>query len=415
MQSIDLENLLKKYKEGTCTQEELDLLENWYLQWKADDVTPGHEDIERVKAEVWASLPVHGAQTAAAPIHRRLYWKLGTAAAIAAIILSTGLYFYRHYPDNNIIKKDNSYTSDIQPGGNKAFLILANGKKISLTDAAKGKLAEQSGVKITKTADGQLVYTVSKTTSSLKARKGAVAFNTIETPRGGQYQVILPDGTKVWLNAASSLTYPTVFTGNERRVTLTGEGYFEVAKAPLNPPKGGKSGTTNSLSRQLTGQGEARLPFIVTAGNQEVEVLGTHFNINAYTDEEAIRTTLLEGSVKVSYLTSHISHLNNGVRLKPGQQARLSKASGIEVMNVNTEDAVAWKNGYFKFNRDNTPGVMRQISRWYDIDVVYEGNIPDYEFVGVIRRSVTISQVLKMLELSNVHFRIEGRKVIITQ
>ena len=397
MQPIDLENLLKKYKEGTCTQEELDLLESWYLQWKADNAAPGHEDIERVKAEVWASLPIHQEEKIYRLTPQRTYRRIGIAAAIAIIALSVGLYFYTHpsgYSGNNVASTGhNNEAGDIMPGGNKAILTLANGKKISLTDATKGQLAEQAGVKIAKTADGQLVYTVTKMAPSPLERTGGEAFNTIETPRGGQYQVILPDGTKVWLNAASSLTYPTTFTGNERRVTLTGEGYFEVAKKV----EGGKA------------EGK-RLPFIVTTGEQQVEVLGTHFNINAYTDEETIRTTLLEGSVRVSNRKSHSSRL-----LQPGQQAWFNKHSAIKVVDVNTLDAVAWKDGYFRFNRDDIQSVMRQISRWYNIDVIYEGDKPDYEFVGAIRRSVTISQVLKMLELSNVHFKIEDRKVIIKQ
>ena len=387
MEDKRVKELLKKYNAGSCTPEEKAWVESWYLNQISaeDDDSLEKPDYQAIKNKIWNNIQRER------PVRKVVRWPRIAAAAI--VILAATLAIYTYNSRSGLKTQDADIAGNtIQPGGNKAILTLANGKKISLTDAANGQLAEQAGVKITKAADGQLVYTVTKTApSSANWRSGAEAFNTIETPRGGQYRVILPDGTKVWLNAVSSLTYPAAFTGNERRVTLTGEGYFEVAKKV----EGGKA------------KGK-RVPFIVTTKEQEVEVLGTHFNINAYTDEEAIRTTLLEGSVKVSNLTSHSSHL-----LRPGQQARLDKESGIRVVNVNAEDAVAWKNGYFLFKREHIQTVMRQLSRWYDFEVAYQGTVSNDEFVGKIPRNATIEQVIRVLKLSNVNCRAEGKKLII--
>jgi ferric-dicitrate binding protein FerR (iron transport regulator) len=212
-----------------------------------------------------------------------------------------------------------------------------------------------------------------------------VLYNTVSTPRGGQYQLTLSDGSKVWLNASSSLRFPTAFPGTERRVEITGEAYFEVA-------------------------GNESKPFVVDiAGKGEVEVLGTQFNINAYEDEPAIKTTLLEGKVKVSESNGSQSSV-----LKPGQQAQL--ANGIRVMdNVDMEEIMAWKTGWFYFDRQELPAIMRQVSRWYDVDVRYEGRISKKSFSGIVGRDNDIKDVLKIMENAGIRFRIEGSSITVLQ
>jgi ferric-dicitrate binding protein FerR (iron transport regulator) len=209
-----------------------------------------------------------------------------------------------------------------------------------------------------------------------------ISYNTLSTPRGGQYQLVLPDGSKVWLNASSSIHFPTAFAGHERNVELTGEAYFEIAK---NKQK----------------------PFHVNVNGMQVEVLGTHFNVNAYGDEGAIKTSLLEGSVKIK--KGNISGL-----LKPGQQGVLKKNStDLEIKNADMNEAIAWKNGLFEFDGADIKSIMREIGRWYDVDVVYAGKVPDRRFEGKISRDAQLSDVLKILALSNVKFSVEGKKIIV--
>lgn len=307
-------------------------------------------------------------------------WPGIAVAATVLIALSIGFYFYTNTRDKDLKTLiEVKLGMDVEPGGNKATLTLADGSQISLTDAGNGELAKQSGVKITKNADGQLVYSIVE--SGLKE----LGYNTISTPRGGVYQVNLPDGTRVWLNAASSIKFPTTFAHlSQRKVELQGEAYFEVAK-------------------------NKKLPFIVHTEEQQVEVLGTHFNINSYDDESEVKTTLLEGSVKVS--------AGNVMFLKPGQQATLSdhSAGKIKIGPADIDQVMAWKNGFFHFEKENLHSVLRQISRWYDIDLVYKANRLDDEFMGDIPRNVKLSEVLKILEFEGTHFKIEGRKLIVTK
>ncbi|ARS40376.1 hypothetical protein CA265_12200 [Sphingobacteriaceae bacterium GW460-11-11-14-LB5] len=316
-------------------------------------------------------------QNANEPKRRKLlsvWLKVGTAAILA---VAMGIGFYWIKQSNTQVKS--TYTKDIGPGRNQATLTLANGKKISLTKANNGLVAAEGGIKITKTADGQLVYDFSKTTSN----GSPSSFNTLSVPIGGQWQVILPDQTKVWLNAQSSITYPTKFNGNQRKVKISGEAYFEVAH-------------------------NKKMPFKVESRGQVVEVLGTHFNIMAYADEEIIKTTLLEGSVKI--FNNRQSQL-----LKPGQQA-VASSNGISLSDyVDVEEAIAWKNGDFQFN-ENLETIMSKIARWYNVEVVYQVKpSSDLTFSGRISRSRNISAILKMLEYNgDVHFKIEGRRVIVT-
>jgi transmembrane sensor len=306
-------------------------------------------------------------------------------AAAVVLLLTVGIGLNRYILKKTTNKPLALHKPDILPGSNKAVLTLANGSKIILNDAGNGKIARQQNIVINKTQTGELIYNVDGSFKTARQPKLAdiIAMNTLTTPRGGQYEVVLPDGTKVWLNAASSLRYPTLFPGNERRVELTGEAYFEVAK-------------------------NAAQPFFVKTTNQTVEVLGTHFNINSYSDEVSTKTTLLEGSINVTN-TSGMPL----VKLKPGQQA-IGTINGMKVnAAADVEEAVAWKNGKFMFKNTDLPTIMRLLSRWYDVDVEYQGTIAEKHYMGRISRNVRVSQVFEILKTSGVNFTIIGRKIIV--
>src|SRR5215217_528273 len=316
-------------------------------------------------------------QPAAAGVKaRRLWYSIAAVASIAVIIM--GVWFFNSRYSSNVTQDTElAYHNDVAPGKNGATLTLANGQRIAINDALTGNIASQSGVKISKTADGELIYDITA------AEKGATAYNTLATTRGEQIRLRLPDGSLVFLNAASSLKYPTSFANmNERSVELNGEGYFEVAKDKAHP-------------------------FIVQTDRQKVEVLGTHFNINSYADEAGTRTTLVEGSVRVSV---------NGHKevLKPSQQSLLYDGA-IKVQPANVEEVVAWKNGDFVFNGEPLQDIMRKLSRWYNIDVVYKGDVANELYTAKISRNKNISEVIQLLEQAeSVHFKIEGRRVIVT-
>lgn len=267
---------------------------------------------------------------------------------------------------------------DVLPGGNKAILKLANGKTFRLDNSPNGILTNQGALKITKLANGQLMCKVSEAAGTASS----TANNLISTPRGGQYQIILADGTKVWLNAASSLSFPGAFTGKTRNVSVTGEAYFEVHKNPA-------------------------MPFIVNTGTEEIEVLGTHFNVSCYPEENLSKTTLLEGSVKIN---SHgASHL-----LKPGQQAVCTADGQTSISRISDPSTeIAWKNGEFIFNDASIKQVMLQIARWYDVRVVYEGKMSTHQLTGSISRNVNASELLGMLSYTGIQFKIEGKKITI--
>jgi len=318
--------------------------------------------------------------------YKRTSFRLLAAAAIL-IVICVGVLQFVHNDPHADVSSPHLVATNIAPGGNKAMLILENGTKVSLTDLKNGETFEDNGVKIKKTVDGQLVYDASAGAALNQNAENSVAYHTIVTPVGGQYEVILPDGTNVWLNASSSLKFPVNFTSaTSRNVTLTGEGYFEVMH---NEHK----------------------PFIVNSDNQLVKVLGTHFNINTYTDEPQTITTLFEGSVEVTKLNS-----KNEDRkiIKPGQQAMVS-LNKIEVADANLDAALAWKNGYFNFNNEELSSVMRKIARWYDVEVVIsEGVQTARTLEGATPRSKDLSEILRKFELlGNIHFKIEGRRVTV--
>lgn len=374
MKKLDAKELLDRYLSGNCTEEEQALLESWHLSRTARLNTDlSMEDRSQDLDEVWERLQLPEERP-----RRISLWPRIAAAAVLLLSLSAGIVFYLSKAPKNGDAEQMAIARTIVPGGNRAILTLDDGTQISLSDAKAGALASQSGVDISKSKDGQLVYHLSNVNKPN-------SYNTITTPHGGQYQVVLPDGTRVWLNAGSSLRFPLTFDHlNERKVELKGEAYFEVAKQ----------------LKEETGKQE-RVPFIVMTATQEVEVLGTHFNINAYADEPAVRTTLLEGRVKV------FEQLNakDGVLLKPGEQSVLKDR--LSVAKVDTEEVMSWKNGFFRFNESDLKSIMRQASRWYNVDVIYEGNIPPVKFTGEVPRSVNAATFLEMLRYLNVKFKIE--------
>lgn len=377
------EELINKYNNGTCTDEERAIVESWHLSdLKNSTHLPSVEHIESVGNRMRENVLTHAKISTRK--HFRLWPRIAVAASIV-LVASIGFYFYNQKSINNDAI---AFGGDIAPGKNGATLTLANGRKIFINDALAGNIAEQSGVKISKSKDGQIIYEVSNNNS------GKLEYNTLSTTRGEQTQVRLPDGSLVFLNAMSSLKYPTSFKALEQRnVTLTGEGYFEIAKDKAHP-------------------------FIVATDKQLVEVLGTHFNINSYSDEPSSRTTLLEGSVKLSSLsaTGGISPQSgeSNIILKPNQQATLTDGA-IKVKTVDAEDAVAWKNGQFIFEDETLENIMKSVERWYDVEITYQGSVDKQKkYWGAVSRYDKVSKVLENLQLTkNIHFKIEGRRIMV--
>jgi len=370
--------LIDKYNEGKASVEEVRLVENWFAQ--QSEITqqiPQDLDYLNIKQEMWLKID----QKIDRPVKlnaskRKLGFGIAAAAAVLLIAM-TAVFFYLNQKDNVAVSLAKH---DVNPGKNKALLTLADGRKISLSDALNGEVAKQAGVLISKNEKGQLIYQA----SGSEAGSGQHQYNTIEAPKGGQWQVILPDGSKVFLNALSSLKYPVSFSKRERRVELKGEAYFEISH-------------------------NKNLPFRVIAQGQTVEVLGTHFNIMAYNDEPILKTTLLTGSVRVATASESLI-------LKPGEQSQFSGDKMKVVQNADLEDVMAWKNGYFKFD-ENLADVMAKVSRWYDVEVNYQLQPdPVFKYKGEISRNKNLSEILNMLEYTgNVHFKIEGRRVIVTK
>lgn len=316
-----------------------------------------------------------------APVHRIHFIRRWGWAAAVALLLAGSAYFL-------VNKKDTpppiaAKAVEISPGMQGAILTLADGRQVVLDSMASGVVARQGGTSVV-LSNGKLQYDPSGEAAT------GVQYNRMTTPKGRQFELTLPDGTKVWLNAASSIRYPTAFTGNERKVEVYGEACFEVAK-------------------------DAGKPFLVNVNNKaSIEVLGTLFNVNAYDNEKAINTTLLNGSIKVATRPASIV-------LKPGQQAQISTVSGanepdgkiVVINHPDMEKIMAWKNGLFNFEGAGIEEVMRQLERWYNIDVVYENGIPDIQFIGEISRQLSLSDLLEILRKTEVDFRVEGRKLIV--
>ncbi|WP_295769291.1 FecR family protein [uncultured Mucilaginibacter sp.] len=370
MTKDDILALFKRYQKGECTPEEKAILESWYLQYHSDNRKLNPEQIEEFGKQILQQLPVSNISK-----KYNLALRLMTAATLAVFLV--GLSFYLLKPKR--VKISHS-AHVIRPGSDKAVLTVADGTIINLNEAKNGVISNQSGVDILKTKSGELIYKIGTEVTA----ESIGQFNTISTPKGGKWQVELSDHTHVWLNAASSITYPVSFAHQKNRsVAITGEAYFEVAK-------------------------DQKHPFIVKAGAQTIKVLGTHFNINAYSNEPTLQTTLLEGSVQLA--------TNKRILfLKPGEQASLSPKD-ITINTVDTEPITAWKKGDFIFKNIDFKASMRQIERWYDVDVVYQSEPKDFTPGGWVSRSKDINSVLKIMELTeHVHFKVDGRRIVVTQ
>lgn len=380
MEEKRYQELAEKWLNGTISETEKKEFTDWYNQ-KGENkelIVPQSfvSDEKEHANRIWEKIQDRTTPVVKLKPNRRWY-RIAVAAALLTVVASA---YWMISSQKNTEKPGIAAqpVNDALPGRDAAILTLANGKKISL-DSITGTVSQKEGITVVNTA-GLLSYQ----SATLEAEP---EYHTITTARGNQYQLQLPDGSKVWLNAASSLKYPTFFKGNERVVELSGEGYFEVAK-------------------------NEHQPFHVKVNGMDVEVLGTHFNINSYNDEEMIRTTLLEGRVKVSYGQSQqIIH--------PGQQAVVSDHSPLTVHHPITigspdiDQVMAWKEGFFQFDFTSTKEMLRQLSRWYDVDIHYEGNVPDRQFGGRINRKLKLSEVIKMLQNTNVRFRIEGKNLIV--
>lgn len=381
MQQEEIDQLLEKKHAGNCTPEEIAFLESWYLQWNKDlplDLTAEelHEDLLDIKA-MNTILP---SETKSKKLKQSLL-----VAASLFLILSFGLFFYLQTQTRKN-GTDQLALHDIAPGSNKATVTLANGQKLDLNSLKGGVVIDKSGLAYN---DGTDISQINP------APKGTAQQLTLATPKGGQYQITLSDGTMVWLNAASALKFPSSFAGlKERRVELTGEAYFEVKH-------------------------NVKQPFRVQTATQIAEDLGTSFNINSYTNEATDKTTLITGAMQVQSLTDHQGKKQPALVLIPGQQASIAATGIINVRPVNTAEALGWKNGDFVFDGENLKSAMRKIARWYDVEITYETNANASSTLildGLVSRKSKLSEVLKWIEsVGNVHFKIEGRRVTVTE
>jgi transmembrane sensor len=316
-------------------------------------------------------------------------WPMYVAAACVLLIFLTGAYFLFLNKHPKQVATTHSKTeagNDVKPGTYKVKLTLSNGSSISIDTTRQGVVTQQGGITVINEG-GKLIYRQT-------AKQKEILYNTLTTTKGETYATILSDGTKAWLNSQSSIHYPIAFNGDLRKVEITGEVFFEVAPSVAVLAKGQKG----------------KRPFIVTTPDIEVEVLGTHFNINSYKDEQAVKTTLLEGKVNVRSITNNAQLL-----LQPEEQAQLNRKSQTisKAKDVDVDAEVAWHYGLFQFNNADLPTVMRQLARWYDMEVEYEGNVQSKRFGGIISRNKNLGEVLRVLELNDVHFRMEGKKIIL--
>lgn len=369
--------LSDKIVTGTITDAEMKEFNDWYVAFDGLEQEVS-SDFERevLSARLYNQITEQSKDLETRVKKNRFaLWQRISAAAAILIMTGTGILFYERTHKAST-GQNKPYASDISPGVNQATLILANGKKIILNNTVNGQLPKQHGVIINKARNGEIIYT------ALAASGAPVQYNTLVTARGEQYQIILPDGSHVWLNAASSIKYPVAFNSNERKVELSGEAYFEVVH------NGNK-------------------PFRVVVKGQTVEDIGTHFDIDAYDEAAAMTTTVLEGSVKVTKGAS-------SVILQPGQAAlNTTHIDDITIKDADT-GVVAWKDGYFYFNHANVQTVMQEFARWYDVNVVYQGAMPKVIFKGKIYRNENASQALKILSYFGVHFKIEGRIIYVS-
>lgn len=406
----NIQDLARKFLDGTATEAETAALHRWYDEWKDEETiigtdTESADAIElRMLSRIQEQIRFSNAPSPAIIRSSHFTWRKWVAAA-AVIVLGSGLFIWKKQFDDHrdqvqLAAKDT--ITGIRPGIDKALLILNDGQELVLDKESTGVITKQGNTDIIN-QDGQLTYN-----GTVDKKEETTYYNIIKTGRGNQYQLILPDGTRAWLNAASSLRFPTRFNGNNRTVELTGEGYFEVAQNKSKPFK--------VLLPKNTGE----------ESSTAVEVLGTHFNIMAYQDESGIKTSLLEGSVKVIQQSTDAGKKFpvRSALLRPGQELLIPfgnnhpgkiTTDNFNISQGNVEEAVAWKNGYFLFTDAPITTVMRQAARWYDVEVSYQGNVQQEIFSGSIPRSANITQLIKILELTKtVKIRIEGRKLIVS-
>jgi len=375
----EIKKLHERCQSGTATPDEQLLFEQYKDQFNLADITwtkdmGDHEEIKnKLREDIDKRIEQRG------QVHPRMYYW----PAAASILLFIGLAIWFALSNKKTIKPAMrlSYApATIKPGSNKAILVLANSNSIALDSSNLGTVASQSNTAIIKNQKHVLQY---KTDTSI-ASNGRPQFNMLITPRGGQYELQLADGTRVWLNAESSLRFPVNFTGKERVVELSGEAYFEVAK-------------------------NKNMPFKVVTDSKTVQVLGTHFNVSAYPNE-TYRTTLLEGSVKLNVANG------GSALLRPGEQGIFDNQHSFNVMAADTAEAVAWKNGIFLFRNESITNIMKQVSRWYDLDVTYRASVSHVKLGGSVSRYANISNLLNTIELTgSVHFKLEGRRIIVMQ
>ena len=374
-----IHDLIHKFFDGTINPEERKQLDNWYHSLSTEVEAFSDESEEHIAFRMKQRLDrlLKKNRTATTPTRLILF-----RAAAAVLLICFSLIAYRFLFSPKAKEKYSSARNtpalDILPGSNKATLTLGNGSTVILDSTSGGSLGQDGGISIVKVGDGQVEY---RQPVNIQHNKATV-YNTITTPRGGQYQVVLADGTKVWLNSSSSILFPVEFNDTIREVQMTGEVYFEVARMPTKP-------------------------FRVKVKENYINVLGTHFNVMAYDNELAINTTLLEGSLRVE-------NKKSSSLLSPGQRAMTDASGSIRVIkDADVEEAIAWKSGFFQFTSADIKSIMRQVERWYDADVYYEGEVK-LHFTGQVSRSVKVSELLKKLELTNeVHFRIEGKRITV--
>jgi ferric-dicitrate binding protein FerR (iron transport regulator) len=376
--------LLTQYLSNQATEAETREMLQWLRENKHNEALleeawkeHGGQAPAADRQRMWANIEASTAPASVRLLSRRTLYRLSAAAAVVVLAVAA-VYLLRqpHLPT----ALPAAVTQNIAPGKNGAILTLSDGSRISLDSTITGIVASQNGAKAIINNNG-LEY---KPTSDSSAE---VTYNTVTTPKGRQFNLTLPDGSRVWLNAGSSIRFPTRFDGAERRVEIGGEAYFEIAR---NKDR----------------------PFIVRAGPSEIKVLGTEFNVNAYPEEGVVKTTLLSGSIAASLLTKP----GHGALLKPGEQAQLWPGTGTKIlMGIDTAQAVAWKNGAFNFQNLTLQEVMRQLARWYDLEVIYEKGIPDVQFAGEMSRTVPLSDLLPGLKDMGIHCRLEsGRRLIVS-
>lgn len=369
--------LLEKYKRGTCNPEEKAAVEAWYNTRGTLGLKTAVEDDLKVEQDlIWGRIitKIDEASLSRANLRIAFLRVAGIAAAVA--IIAFGILFFNSSNSSDSLANASSIDKFIKPGMEGASLTLANGKRIKLSGASNGRLAKEAGVVITKSASGELIYEIQDTEADVNS------INTLSTAKGETYKVRLPDGSLVWLNAASSLSYSVkLVKDGKRMVKLKGEGYFEISKDKSHP-------------------------FYVETESQTVRVLGTHFNINSYGDEPAVVTTLTEGAIEINSATG--SSL-----MRPGEQA-VNQNGNVKISAASMPDALAWKDGYFDFNEEDIQSIMKQLTRWYNLEVSYQGKPAAQGYTGKLSRSNNISQVLKALESTNtVQFKIEERRVTV--